>query len=313
MPSNSSLNAVQKLYISFYGRPADPLGLDFWATQLDNANGVVQNIINAFANSEEYQSRFGSLDDSSLINNLYLQSFGRSAEPAGLEYWLGQISSGAITLGELALVILDGAQGNDLSVINNKRALADQITFSLESLGKSYGLEQIPLAKSLLDTVTANTDINAINLAELLNDFPSALPSTPAENDLFTQFDANEFQQWIAYFKAMAENGTIQGLSASPEEVVAIVNQFVGYDLDEIFAELSPDLLSYSDGTMSYAVLFDAMITWSGYLFQILEPQPMPGDSSAFVLTEAHEPLSTEIILVGSHAGVNGLFSDDIM
>ena len=42
-------DAVQKLYIAFYQRPADPAGLKYWATRLDAANGDATEIIDSFA------------------------------------------------------------------------------------------------------------------------------------------------------------------------------------------------------------------------------------------------------------------------
>jgi S-layer protein len=44
---------IQKAYIAYYGRPADPAGQDYWATQLDKAGGNLDVIINAFGNSVE--------------------------------------------------------------------------------------------------------------------------------------------------------------------------------------------------------------------------------------------------------------------
>lgn len=48
---------MQKLYILFYGRPADPEGVKFWASLLpDNAkldSPEVRELIKSFVNSEE--------------------------------------------------------------------------------------------------------------------------------------------------------------------------------------------------------------------------------------------------------------------
>ncbi len=49
MASLQSITMVQKIYIAYYGRPADPLGLDYWASALDAASGDLTAIINALA------------------------------------------------------------------------------------------------------------------------------------------------------------------------------------------------------------------------------------------------------------------------
>ena len=53
-----AINLVQKAYIAYYGRPADPAGLAFWASDLE-ANGLrLERIINAFGNSAESQALY---------------------------------------------------------------------------------------------------------------------------------------------------------------------------------------------------------------------------------------------------------------
>jgi hypothetical protein len=32
----ANTDRIQKFYIAYYGRPADTVGLDYWATTLDN-------------------------------------------------------------------------------------------------------------------------------------------------------------------------------------------------------------------------------------------------------------------------------------
>lgn len=41
MAAATYFNQIQQLYIAYFGRPADPVGLTFWATQVDAANGSV--------------------------------------------------------------------------------------------------------------------------------------------------------------------------------------------------------------------------------------------------------------------------------
>ena len=48
MATQASLNTIQSLYVAYYGRPADPAGLEFWANLLDQAEGDLSGIINAF-------------------------------------------------------------------------------------------------------------------------------------------------------------------------------------------------------------------------------------------------------------------------
>ena len=64
---------IQSAYIAFYGRPADPDGLEFWSEQLDAAGGDLFQIIDAFSTSDEFQSRYGDLGDVQLLDGMYMQ------------------------------------------------------------------------------------------------------------------------------------------------------------------------------------------------------------------------------------------------
>ncbi|WP_305857627.1 DUF4214 domain-containing protein [Balneatrix alpica] len=128
MATQASINAVQQAYIAYYSRPADPAGLTYWADQLDAAGGSLSAIIKAFSTSAEATAKFGSKAVSEQIEMIYQQAFGRAADADGLNFWRGQIESGAKTLGELAMAIIQGASGNDKAIMDNKLDVANYYT-----------------------------------------------------------------------------------------------------------------------------------------------------------------------------------------
>jgi len=71
-------------FIAYYGRPADVGGLRSWVNQLNKYQGDLWVIMEDFATSAEYAQRFQHLDHRSLVDNLFLQMFGRPADPEGL-------------------------------------------------------------------------------------------------------------------------------------------------------------------------------------------------------------------------------------
>ena len=71
---------VLDAYLAYYGRPADPVGLEFWADRLEAEGGNLDSIIEEFGESQEYQDRFGSLTNTQLVTNLYDQLFGREPQ-----------------------------------------------------------------------------------------------------------------------------------------------------------------------------------------------------------------------------------------
>lgn len=180
MAGQATLSQVQALYIAYYGRPAEPAGLSFWANVVEANGGDVSVIIKDFSNAPEYQQRFGSLDDTTLVNNLYLQMFGRSAEPGGLEFWVGLLKAGTQTLGDIAQTISSLASGIDLQVLSGRVDLANaftsKLTASPEALA-NYGTERgIEIGRAYLDQVKDATVGSLPALIDKAADTVATLP-----------------------------------------------------------------------------------------------------------------------------------------
>ena len=152
MPTQNSIELVQKAYIAYYGRPADTAGLDYWANRLDSNNGDLSSIIDAFGTSQEYIDNLGNLSSSELIDNIYQQMFNRLPDEAGKQFYVNSLESGERSLSSITLDVLFGAQGNDLSIINNKLSAAVYFT---NSLPQEDGLE--------IDWVSAGEMLSAIS------------------------------------------------------------------------------------------------------------------------------------------------------
>lgn len=124
---------VQKIYIAYYGRPADPVGLNFWANKLSAADGNLDEIIDAFGNSAESTALYNGASDSAKISQIYQQLFNRAPEAEGLNYYVQLLANGQATLATIALDILNGASGSDLSVVNAKLGAANDFTGAIDS------------------------------------------------------------------------------------------------------------------------------------------------------------------------------------
>ena len=79
MANAAYTDTVQKVYIAYYGRAADPVGLAYWENQLTANNGDLASIMNSFGTSPEATTLFGSLTNTIKVNKLYTQIFGRDA------------------------------------------------------------------------------------------------------------------------------------------------------------------------------------------------------------------------------------------
>tara|TARA_B100000131_G_scaffold163288_1_gene157907 strand:+ start:1295 stop:2845 length:1551 start_codon:yes stop_codon:yes gene_type:complete len=71
-----STASISDLYTSGFGRAADQGGLDYWQAELDSGRMNIQQIAQAFSESEEAN-----------IRDVYADEYGRDADAAGLQYW----------------------------------------------------------------------------------------------------------------------------------------------------------------------------------------------------------------------------------
>ena len=68
------------------------------------------------------------MDDKELVNNIFLQLFGRDADSGGLNFYVNALREGRFTLASLALNVADGTQDLDEMIKTNKLRAAN--TFS---------------------------------------------------------------------------------------------------------------------------------------------------------------------------------------
>lgn len=155
--SAASQEQVQKAFIAYYGRPADPGGLDYWARQLDAVGGNWSPIIESFGNSAEATALLAGLTNEQKIDKLYTQMFGRTADSGGRTYYATGLSNGTFTLASLAVNIVNGASGSDATTVANKLASAQLFTNSLDTDAKitAYNATTVTSVQTWLATVTA--------------------------------------------------------------------------------------------------------------------------------------------------------------
>jgi hypothetical protein len=133
MAWTSNIDLIQKLYIAFYGRPADPGGLRYWASQLpDNAtpnSAATRELISRFINSQEAQERFGSPSLNSTIVRVYTYAFRRDATDADKAKYAGK------TVVDVLVDVLSVSYGPDYGTLNEKLQYAKWFTNYLDPNG----------------------------------------------------------------------------------------------------------------------------------------------------------------------------------
>jgi hypothetical protein len=163
-----SLTTVQKVYIAYYLRPADPAGLYWWAQQLYNVNGSMNTIIDAYANSEEARRLWGDINSSTighLIDEVYWGLFNRAPDAGGKLFYVNGFNSGQFTPGTIVLNILDGATNQDADAIANKLNYSNKFVAVLDPDGDynipfeaTYNADDEESARDLLAEITSLSD-----------------------------------------------------------------------------------------------------------------------------------------------------------
>lgn len=85
---------IQKLYVAYFGRPADPSGLAYWSNVVENRGGNIEVITQQFAASPEYTSLYSGISNSELIISIYQNLFGRAPDSQQLASWVTLMNSG---------------------------------------------------------------------------------------------------------------------------------------------------------------------------------------------------------------------------
>jgi len=166
---------VQKIYVAYYGRPADPAGLQYWSGQLAANGGNLTSIINAFGNSAESTALYAGASNSAKVTAIYQQLFNRAPDSAGLNFYTAELTAGRMTAASIALNVANGAQGTDATYLANKvtvgTAFTDALTLDGTAAVAYTGTTAITAARSLITGTT--TSAATTNVASTITSIKS--------------------------------------------------------------------------------------------------------------------------------------------
>ncbi|WP_374582740.1 beta strand repeat-containing protein [Pseudoduganella sp.] len=190
------ISAVQQLYVSYFGRPADYYGLDNFTKQLaaiDTAGTLVDfkalagaanaasptsplgKLINSFSSSPEAAALYGTdtsiAGTSKFVAAVYKNILGREADVEGLTYWVNAIQSGGVTRANAAAAITEGALSNtsaqgllDAQTVANKNKVAVAFTAAIDTTNEINGYSgdaAAAAARAMLVEVNNTTNVAA--------------------------------------------------------------------------------------------------------------------------------------------------------
>ncbi len=125
--ANTTTTQLQEIYLAYFGRPGDPIGLDYWL-----ASGITQrDFACSIYEQYEYQYIFENKSIAEQVNNLYKNLFCRDADIQGLLYWTNKVYLGEFLLCNIAIDLIWAARNNHGSE-NDKKNLQERIDWCIE-------------------------------------------------------------------------------------------------------------------------------------------------------------------------------------
>ncbi len=112
---NTDSGEMFRLYNAAFARFPDADGLKYWIDQFSSGKNTRRVVAQSFLGSAEFTEKYGSnVSDETYVNNLYKNVLGRDADTAGLNYWVGNLSSGVETRYEALLGFAESAENKAL-------------------------------------------------------------------------------------------------------------------------------------------------------------------------------------------------------
>jgi len=177
---------AQKLYVGYFGRPADAGGLANMVAQFAAAkvpttiaeftsayetDSTVRTLVNGFGNSAESAALYHGTNKE-FVTAIYQHLLGRAPAAEGLNFWSNALDAdNGLARGLAALSIMSGAERNttaqgmiDAALIANRVTVAANFTTSLDQpreVAGYAGSAAAAAARAMLDGVDQNTSVIA--------------------------------------------------------------------------------------------------------------------------------------------------------
>ncbi|SDH13643.1 MULTISPECIES: Ig-like domain-containing protein [unclassified Duganella] len=128
---------IQRMYLGYFGRPADKDGLAgkvaIARTELASGKALVdvmKMLGDHFVNSPEYKATWGGLTDDAIIAKIYNNLFGRHGDydQSEITFWSGPLSRGELSYSTIVNDIANGAHNEDIGATANRTYAAQYFT-----------------------------------------------------------------------------------------------------------------------------------------------------------------------------------------
>lgn len=219
MATQAQITAVQQLYVSYLGRAADKAGLDFWSNAIATGTSTIESVATGLTLATEYTTAYGNLSNSDLVDAVYTNVLGRSADAAGKAFWVAAFGNGTVKADTFVASLIQSLGAQDQATINNKTFVAQTYT---DTVGDAYtpaGGAAVLVGVSN-DPATVTAAIAAINTGTLPGQVPglaliNAVTASEAALTAFETSNTAAVDALVAKLLATDTNTATKALTAT--------------------------------------------------------------------------------------------------
>jgi len=139
MLNTNYFDAITKLYTTYFNRPADVIGHEYWQTVAVNNGGNLNAIADTFAQSQEFLNHYSGLNSAAIVNRTYEYFFAHGPDAGGLNFWTAALDEGRVTLGNVVKEIANSAQGQDYRTLELKNWASARFTWEVDHYEQQFG------------------------------------------------------------------------------------------------------------------------------------------------------------------------------
>ncbi|MFO1084904.1 MAG: DUF4214 domain-containing protein [Reyranellaceae bacterium] len=151
----AQLDDLVDMYIAYFDRAPDAIGLCYWASRLADGMGLQQIAKSFFVQPETLATFPAGQSTEAFVGKVYENVLGRAPDAPGLHYWTHDLEVGAVSRDVFMLAVIYGAQAStgspaDAQYLANKHAVGK--AFAVDA-----GLSDSAWARAVMHGVDGST------------------------------------------------------------------------------------------------------------------------------------------------------------
>lgn len=162
----AQLRYFVEMYIAYFDRAPDSLGLFYWGDRLADGMGLTQIARSFFVQDESREAFPDPNDNEKLVFDAYNNLLERDPDAEGRDFWIGELENGNVSRAEFMLALINGAKAETGSA-------ADVRTLEQKAdIGVSYavinGLNDVGNARSVMEAYDRTSAQTSLETARVL-------------------------------------------------------------------------------------------------------------------------------------------------